>query len=165
AENDAVILSSSKPLSDYFENCLKHFNNPKALGNWIINELLSVLKDEDEIENFPVKPKKLAELMQFVEEGKINGKIAKEIFPEMISSGKPADVIISEKNLIQITNQSEIELIIEKIIKNNPLELERYRKGEEKLFGFFVGQAMKETKGKANPKIVNEILKKLLIRD
>lgn len=162
SKNDAGILTSSKPLSDYFEKCLKYLDNPKVVSNWIINELLSVLDDEDKIGEFQVKPKDMAKLLELTENGKINGKIAKEIFPEMISSGKSADTIVEEKNLSQITDQSEIETTIKNIIEANPKEAQRYSEGEEKLLGFFVGQIMKETKGKANPKIVNEILKRLL---
>lgn len=162
SKNDAEILTSSKPLSDYFEKCLNYFNKPKVLSNWIVNELLSVLGDEDEINNFTVHPEELTKLLQLIDTGKINGKIAKEIFPEMISSGNSAEIIVEKKNLSQITDQSEIETVIKKIIEANPKEAARYKDGEEKLLGFFVGQTMKETKGKANPKIVNEILKKLL---
>lgn len=161
-KNEAKILTSSKPLADYFERCLEYFNNPKAVSNWIVNELLSVLDDEEQIENFNVKPNDLAGLLNLVENSTINGKIAKEIFPEMINSGKSAATIVKEKSLSQITDESEIETIIINIIEANPKEADRYKNGEEKLLGFFVGQAMKETKGKANPKIVNEILKKLL---
>lgn len=162
SENDAVILTSSKPLSDYFENCLEHFNNPKTASNWIINELLGEIGDGDDIENFSISPKELGGLLKLVEKDTISGKIAKDVFTEMIESGKSAEDIVKEKNLSQISDQSELESIIGKIIDNNPKEKERYKNGEKKLMAFFVGQAMKETRGKANPKVVNEILEKLL---
>ena len=161
-ENDAKILTSSKLLADYFEECISIVKDYKSVANWIINELLRELEDEDEIESFGVNPKQLSELITLLTNNKISSKIAKEVFPEMISSGKSAGEIVTEKGLTQISDQSEIENIINEIITDNPNEVERYKQGDEKLLGFFVGQAMKKTKGKANPKIVNEILKKLL---
>lgn len=164
-ENDARILTSSKPLADYFESCLKNISDYKLPANWIINEVLRELDDEDEIENFSVTPDGLSELLLLIKENKISTKIAKEVFPEMIESGKSASQIVSEKGLTQISDQSEIEDIITEIINENPGEVERYKDGDEKLLGFFVGQAMKKTRGKANPGIVNELLKKFLDSD
>lgn len=159
---DALILTSSKPLADYFENCIEHYNSPKTAGNWIINELLSVTENEEDIEQFSVKPSGLASLLKLTEEGKISGKIAKDVFSEMISTGKSAERIVQDKNLVQISDESELESIVMKIVEANPEEKQRYEDGENKLLGFFVGQVMKETKGKANPKVVNKILKKFL---
>lgn len=160
--NDAEILTSSKELADYFENCLKHYKNPKDISNWITTELLREIKDEDLISDFSVSPKMLSELLSLVGDGTISRKIAKEIFPEMISSGRSAKSIIDEKGIKQISDSSEIESIVEEILNLNPKEVERYKAGEEKLLGFFVGKVMKITKGKANPKIVNEAIIKLI---
>jgi aspartyl-tRNA(Asn)/glutamyl-tRNA(Gln) amidotransferase subunit B len=101
-------------------------------------------------------------LILLIENGKISGKIAKEIFPEMISTGKKASEIVQEKGLTQITDEDEIRKIAQKVISDNPNPLEQYRQGKTKVFGFFVGQVMKETRGKANPQLVNKILKELL---
>ena len=161
-KSDAELLISSKELADYYEECLNDFSNPKELSNWIITELLRELKDEETITEFPVTPKMLAELLNNISDGTISRKIAKEIFPEMIKNSKPAEDIISERGLKQISDQSELEAVIKEILNNHPDEVSRYNSGEEKLLGFFVGQIMKSTKGKANPKIVNELLRKLL---
>jgi aspartyl-tRNA(Asn)/glutamyl-tRNA(Gln) amidotransferase subunit B len=161
-KNDAETLSSSKPLAEYFEECAKHANDNKTASNWILNELLREVENEDGIAEFPVKPGDLAELLNLIGEGKINRKTAKEIFSEMISGGKRAGEIVAEKGLTQITDEGEISSIIEKIIKENPKEVERYKAGDTKLLGFFVGQVMKATKGKANPAVVNQTLRKSL---
>jgi len=112
-----------------------------------------------------VKPKDLAELLQLVQKGTISGKIAKTVFEEMYASGKPASQIVKEKGLIQITDQAVLQEIAQKIIESYPKEVEQYKAGKEKLLGFFVGQMMKmmkQTKGKANPQLVNKIFKELL---
>lgn len=162
--NDASILTSSKALADYFEQTLKYLNNPKEISNWIITEVLREVDDEADICNFPVSPEKLAELLSVIENGTISRKIAKEIFPEMLSTKKTAKEIIEEKGIKQISDSSEIESIVKKILDENPEGVERLRAGEEKLLGFFIGQVMKETKGKANPKKVNEAINKLLAK-
>ncbi len=163
-KNDAETLSSSKPLAEYFEECAKHTNDKKAASNWILNELLREVENEDRIAEFPVRPGDLAELLNLIEEGKINRKTAKEIFSEMISDGKRAGEIVAEKGLTQITDEGEISSIIAKIIEGNPKEVERYRNGDTKLLGFFVGQVMKATKGKADPAVVNQTLREFLTR-
>lgn len=163
--NDAVILTSSRELADYFENCVGFLDKPREISNWIVTELLRQIADEDGIGDFPVSPEKLAELLRIVDEGKISRNMAKEIFPEMIESGESPEDIVEKKGLKQISDTSEIEGIITRILKDNPVEVERYKAGEEKLLGFFVGQVMKATKGKANPKVANEILKKYLDED
>ena len=162
SRNDAETLSSSRPLAEYFEECAEHANDKKAASNWILNELLREVENEDRIRGFPVKPEGLAELLNILGEGKINRKTAREIFSEMISGGKGAGEIVAEKGLTQITDEDEISSIISKIIEENPKEVERYRNGDTKLLGFFVGQAMKATKGKADPAVVNQTLRKSL---
>ena len=159
---EASLLTSSRDLSEYFEQCLKTYGNPKQLSNWITTELLRELDNDEDIKDFPVTPEMLSELLKLADDGVINRKIAKEIFPEMISSRATAAEIIKAKGIEQISDSSEIEEIVKGIIEAHPGEVERYKAGDEKLMGFFVGQVMKETKGKANPKLVNETIKKLI---
>lgn len=163
---DAEVLTVSKEVADYFEECLKYYDKPKAVSNWIMTEVLRELKGEEEgIKRFPITPEKLSELLRLIDNGTISGKIGKDIFIEMASTGKGAGEIVVEKNMKQISDTSEIETIISQIIQQNPGEASRYRMGQEKLLGFFVGEVMKATHGKANPKLVNETLKKKLKQD
>jgi aspartyl-tRNA(Asn)/glutamyl-tRNA(Gln) amidotransferase subunit B len=162
-EYDAEVLTSSKPLANYYEACLRVYEKPKTVSNWIMSELLRELKrDEREIEECPVPAQNLAHLLNLIEEGLISGKIAKSVFEEMYRTGKKADEIVKEKGWVQVTDTSAIEKTVDEILTKNPREVEEYKKGKEKLFGFFVGQVMKATQGKANPQIVNELLKKKL---
>ncbi len=161
-EYDSSVLTATIEIANYFESCLKKHNNPKTVSNWIMTEVLREIKDEDDIESFPITPDKLGELLNLIEGGTISGKMAKEVFEEMVSSGKAAEEIVQEKGMTQISDQSELENIVSQILNAHPDEIERYKAGDQKLMGFFVGQAMKETKGKANPKVVNEILRKAL---
>ena len=157
---DAGVLTSTIEIANYFEKCLKKHNNPKIVSNWIMTEVLRELKEGEDIDSFPISPDKLGELLNLIEEGTISGKIAKEVFEDMLSSGKPAKRIVEEKGMTQISDQSELENVVTQILADHPDEISRYKAGDQKLMGFFVGQVMKETKGKANPKIVNEILRK-----
>jgi Asp-tRNA(Asn)/Glu-tRNA(Gln) amidotransferase B subunit len=128
------------------------------VSNWIMTEVLREMKDEDEEGEMPVSAEKLSELLQLIDDGTISGKIAKDVFSDMVSSGKSAKEIVQEKGIKQISDRGELENIIAGILEAHPGEISRYRAGEEKLIGFFVGKVMKATQGKANPKIVNEIL-------
>jgi len=160
---DAEVLTASKEVADYFEECLKRYDKPKTVSNWIMTELLRELKGEAEgIKTFPITPEKLTDLLMFIDDGTISGKIAKDVFSEMLSTDKKAGEIISEKGFKQISNLSEIEEVISRIIENNPDEVARYKAGQDKLLGFFVGEVMKTTRGKANPQLVNEALKNKL---
>jgi aspartyl-tRNA(Asn)/glutamyl-tRNA(Gln) amidotransferase subunit B len=159
---DAGVLTASRGVADYFEECLTHCDKPKLVSNWIMTEVLRELKSEDEIKSFNVSPRMLCELLNLIEDGTISGKIAKEVFSQMVVSGKGAKEIISEKGLKQISDLGEIENIIKDVIEKSPDQVSRYKAGEQKLIGFFVGQVMKVTQGKANPKIVNETLKRML---
>jgi aspartyl-tRNA(Asn)/glutamyl-tRNA(Gln) amidotransferase subunit B len=162
-EYDAEVLTTSKPLANYYEACLRSYNKPKIVSNWIMSELLRELKrDEREIEDCPVPALHLSEMLKMIDDGVISGKIAKNVFEEMYRSGKRAEEIVKEKGWVQVKDSSEIENIIDRVLSANPKEFEAYRKGKEKLFGFFVGQVMKATQGKANPQLVNELLKKKL---
>jgi aspartyl-tRNA(Asn)/glutamyl-tRNA(Gln) amidotransferase subunit B len=162
-EYDAEILTSSKALANYYEECLRSYAKPKIVSNWIMSELLRELKgDEREIEQCPVPAGNLSEMLQMIDEGVISGKIAKSVFEEMYRTGKKAPAVVKEKGWVQVTDSSEIEKIVDQVLAGNPGEVEAYRKGKDKLFGFFVGQVMKATQGKANPQLVNDLLKKKL---
>ena len=158
--SDAEIMSSSRELADYFEECIKEFPKPKQVSNWIMGELLGLLNAEGKtIDRSPISSSNLARLLKLIDKGIISGKIAKTVFEDMANTGRPPEEIVEKKGLVQVTDVSAIEEVVSQILADNLKEVEGYRKGKKKLIGFFVGQVMKETKGKANPKIVNEILK------
>lgn len=160
---DADVLTSSHELAEYFESCVKEFPKPKQVSNWVMGPLLGLLNTEGKtIDQSPISSLNLARLLKLIDEGVISGKIAKIVFEEMAQTGTPPGEIVKEKGLVQVTDVSAIEDVVSKVISRCPGEVEAYKKGKTKLLGFFVGQVMKETKGKANPKIVNEVLKKKL---
>lgn len=160
---DAAALTSSRELGDYFDNCVKLFQKPKQVCNWIMGPLLGLLNSEGKtIADSPVSVKNLANLLRLIDDGLISGKIAKTVFEEMARTGMTPASIVEKKGLVQVTDVSSIEGVVLKVLSNNPAEVEEYKKGKTRLIGFFVGQVMKETKGKANPKIVNEVLNKKL---
>jgi aspartyl-tRNA(Asn)/glutamyl-tRNA(Gln) amidotransferase subunit B len=162
-EYDAEILTSTKPLSLFFEEATRLFPEPKTVSNWMMGDLLRELKrDEREIDQCQVKPQHLAEMLSMIKEGTISGKIAKDVFEEMYRSGERPGKIVKDKGWTQILDTGEIERAVKRAMEANPKLVEDYRKGKEKLFGFFVGEVMKETKGKANPKLLNELLKEKL---
>jgi aspartyl-tRNA(Asn)/glutamyl-tRNA(Gln) amidotransferase subunit B len=157
---DAAIITSTKPLAMYYEEVVRLFPEPKTVSNWIMGDLLRELKrDEREIDHCPVTPSHLAEMLSMIKDGTISGKIAKDVFEEMYRTGQKPSKIVQEKGWVQILDKGEIEKAIERAMQANPKLVEDYRHGKEKLFGFFVGEVMKETKGKANPKLLNELLK------
>ncbi len=160
---DAGVLTSSAALADYFEVVVRSCGQPKQASNWIMVELLAFLKeDKKEITACPIRPESLADLIRLIQEGTISGKMGKEIIAEMYSSGRPPQAIIADRGLVQITDEYALEKTIREIIAANPGQVEQYRAGREKIFGFFVGQVMKATAGKANPQIINDLLKRLL---
>jgi aspartyl-tRNA(Asn)/glutamyl-tRNA(Gln) amidotransferase subunit B len=162
-EYDAEILTSIKAMANYFEECISFFPEPKTVSNWMMGDLLRELKrDEREIDQCPVTPKHLSEMLFMIQDGTISGKIAKDVFEEMYRKGGFPKDIVKEKGWVQILDEGEIEKAIARAMDANPKQVEDYQKGKEKLFGFFVGEVMKQTKGKANPKLVNEILRKKL---
>jgi aspartyl-tRNA(Asn)/glutamyl-tRNA(Gln) amidotransferase subunit B len=164
-ESDAHMLTSSKELADYFEACVARFPEPKKVSNWIMGELMKNLKREDrDVEQCPVTPAALADLLRMVEANVISGKIAKMVFDEMYATGKPPGVLVEEKGLRQVTDRGEIGRIIDEVLAAHPKEVEQFRAGKEKVLGFFIGQVMKKTGGKANPKLVNELMKEKLTR-
>ncbi|MGD8365576.1 MAG: Asp-tRNA(Asn)/Glu-tRNA(Gln) amidotransferase subunit GatB [Desulfobacterales bacterium] len=160
---DADLLTTDRELADYFETCLETFSNPKPVSNWIMGPLLGLLNTAGKsIDASPVAPENLGRLLQLIEEGVISGKIAKTVFDEMAVSGYAPDRIVKERGLVQVSDASHIETAVEKVMAENAAEVQAYRAGKTKLLGFFVGQVMRETKGKANPQVVNEVLKSKL---
>jgi aspartyl-tRNA(Asn)/glutamyl-tRNA(Gln) amidotransferase subunit B len=160
---DAGVLTASRELAEYFEEVVNYFNNPKLVSNWIMTEFMRVLKaDESSVKDSLVKPAQLAELLRMIEDGKISGKIAKTVFDEMWATGFSPDKIVLEKGLLQVSDTSELESIISKILDDNPAEVKKYLDGKTQVVGFFVGQVMKASKGKANPGLVNKILSEQL---
>jgi aspartyl-tRNA(Asn)/glutamyl-tRNA(Gln) amidotransferase subunit B len=162
-EYDADVLTAAHELADYFESCVKEFPHPKPVSNWIMGSLLGLLKAHGKsIEETPVSAANLARLLRLIDEGKISGKIAKSVFEEMAASGKGPEEIVEEKGLTQVSDASALETIVTKVLARFPEEVAAYRGGKTKLLGFFMGQIMKETKGKANPQMVSEMLKEKL---
>ncbi len=160
---DAGLLTSDRELADYFEECLRLFAHPKQVSNWIMGSLLGLLNAQGKtIHESPITARDLAQLLELIENGTISGKIAKSVFDEMAQSGKPPKTIVKEKGLVQITDTGAVDEIVSQVIADCPEEVEAYKNGKTKLMGFFVGQVMKATHGKANPRLVNEILKKKL---
>lgn len=157
---DASQLVSEKDLAEFYETTAKASNNPRVSANFILSELIRELNNTGKTATeSPVSAENLAELIKTLDAGKINNNQAKEVLVEMFNSGKTADVVIAEKGFVQISDTSAIEKIVDEIIENNQNQVTAYRGGNDKLFGFFVGQVMKASQGKANPKVVNEILK------
>ena len=166
---DASVLTTDKAVSDYFDNVIKSDNSLKIISkiivNWITSELFSILKENNiEIINSPIKPLDLGSLVKLINKDVISGKIAKDVLVEMFNTKSDPQSIIDKKGLKQVTNISEIEAVVDQVIEENQKMVEQYLSGKDKLLGFFVGQSMKKSKGKANPKILNEILKKKLTK-
>jgi aspartyl-tRNA(Asn)/glutamyl-tRNA(Gln) amidotransferase subunit B len=163
SEYDADLLAADKDLANFFEAVVKVSNSPKLSANWIMGELSAELNNENlSINESKITSNQLGQLILRIEDRTISGKIAKEIFEKLWSSDSEVDEIIQGEGLEQVTDDKEIESMIDKVINNNPEQLEQYRSGKDRLFGFFVGQVMKASQGKANPKQVNDILRKKL---
>lgn len=152
---DADVLTQEKRIADYFEKCVSLYRQPKAISNWIMGDLLNV-------EEMPLSPEQLTGMIELIDKGIISGKIAKTVFEEMIKTKKEARTIVEEKGLLQISDDEALFSFIDEVMKANPGNVEQYRQGKEKLFGFFVGQVMKISGGKANPARLNELLIKRL---
>jgi aspartyl-tRNA(Asn)/glutamyl-tRNA(Gln) amidotransferase subunit B len=160
---DAEVLSASRETAEYFEACVAIYPQAKTVSNWIMGEVLRALKEDSrEISDCPVSPRLLTDMLQLIEKGTISGKIAKTVFDEMYKTVKEPAVIVKEKGLVQVTDTAAIEKIIDDVLAAEASQVEAYRSGKDKLFGFFVGQVMKASKGKANPAMVNELLLKKL---
>ncbi len=158
--DESFTLTGERALADYFEETIQASRNHRAAANWILSELLREVKNaETDIAGCKIEPENLGALIRLIDDKTISGKIAKDVFAEMFATGKaPAD-IVKEKGLVQITDTSAIEKVVDEVIAANPKETENYRAGKKALMGFFVGQVMKASGGKANPQAVNEILK------
>ena len=161
-EYDAGVIVSDKATSDYYEKVVKN-RSPKLVTTWVTSELFSILNKKNlTIDESPVSHDKLGELIDNIESGKVSNRLAKDIFEEMCETGKSPRDIISEKGLSQISDEGELEKLVNDVLSANPENVEKYKNGKDKLFGFFVGEAMKLSKGKANPKLLNELLKSKL---
>ncbi len=160
---DAQVLTASRDVADYFEETVKLCNSPKVVSNWIMGDVLRILKESGSTtRELKIRPDMLAAMISLIDSDVISGKIAKTVFEEMVATGKNPNDIVEEKGLKQITDTGSIEAEVDKIIEANQAQVEQYRGGKTRVIGFFVGQVMKATKGKANPEIVNKILKEKL---
>lgn len=168
-EYDAEVLTARRDLADYFETAVGLHDSPKAISNWVMGDVLRLVREERldaalVIERWPVSPENLAGLVRLIDDGTISGKIAKNVFEEMHETGDaPAD-IVERKGLRQVTDEGAITSAVDTVLDQHPDKVAEYRGGKDKLIGFFVGQVMKATGGKANPKAVNEILRARLAR-
>lgn len=160
---DAGVIAADRQLAEYFEVLVARYDKPKICANWVMGEVLGGLKEHGlTIGECPVTPELLAGILQRIDDNTISGKIAKTVFEEIWKSGKTADQVIAEKGLKQVTDTGEIEAIVMAVIAANPDQVAEYQGGKEKMLGFFVGQVMQASKGKANPGMVNQLLKKKL---
>jgi aspartyl-tRNA(Asn)/glutamyl-tRNA(Gln) amidotransferase subunit B len=162
-ESEAKIISSSKTMANMFEEASTKTDDLKLVAKWLVGDVSALLnKDNIEIDESNLSAENFGKLIQRISDSTISGKIAKSVLEEIWENGEDVDQIIKSKGLVQIQDKSLLEEIAQKVIDVNPNQVNAYKNGKEKLFGFFVGQVMKETQGKANPKSVNEILKKIL---
>ena len=160
---DAEVLVADKQVAEYFEEVVAAKADPKLVCNWISGELMRIMNENKaDIRNVGIPAGSLASLIQFLQEGSISGKIAKTVFEEMVQSGKDPATIIEVRGLKQVSDEGALRGLLETLLNNNPKQVEQYRAGKTQIKGFFVGQVMKETKGQANPQIVNQLLEELL---
>ena len=160
---DAMVLTDTVSLADYYDEVMQSAKDGRIAANWVQSELLGVLKDSgDDISTFKVRPNMIADIVNKIESKEISGKMAKTVFAEMVETGKGAEAIIKEKGLVQISDEKQLLAIIDSIISANSGNVDKYKSGKTNLLGFFVGQVMKETKGQANPEVVNRLLKQKL---
>lgn len=164
SDHDAALLTSEREIADYFEETTKASKNAKASANWIMSELLRELNSNNkQIQDSPLKPSELGALITLIDDGTISGKIAKTVFQEMWSTGKPAQEIVKHKGLVQITDEKAIEALVDQVLSENAQQVAAHKTGVKKnLFGYFVGAVMKASKGQANPELVNKILQEKL---
>lgn len=162
-EYDAGILTSSRTLAEFFEECIAQGAEPKIASNWLMGDLMRLLKDKEmEPEEIPFSGKYVAKLLALIEKGTISGSIAKKVLNTMFEEPKDPEDIVKEKGLVQISDESQLTEIVKKVIHDNPQSVEDYKNGKKQALGFLVGQTMKATKGKANPQMVNSLLQELL---
>lgn len=162
-EYDAEVITASKDVAEYFESTVKRVTNTKLVSNWVMGEVLRIVNQQKiAISDLTITPVRLSELLNAIESKKVSGSAAKTVFEKMLKSDDSVDEIIASEGLKQISDSSELESIIEKVLDENGTQVERYKNGETKLIGFFVGQIMKASQGKANPRLANELLRKRL---
>jgi len=163
---DAEVLTSSKYLADFYEACVHLYGDAKTVSNWVMGEVLRFLREKKlEIQQSILTPEQLTELLQLIDTGTISASIAKKIFDEMVESGQSPKVIVEKKGLVQVSDKDQLVEIVDQVIAAHPQEVQKYLDGKEGLLGFFVGQVMRASKGKANPKLVNEIVREKLIEE
>jgi aspartyl-tRNA(Asn)/glutamyl-tRNA(Gln) amidotransferase subunit B len=160
-EYDAEVLTSDRPVADFFEAVVNKGTKPKSASNWVMGEFIRIVKEKG-MDSARITPEQLARIISLVEEATISGSAAKKVFEDVFATGKDPDGVVKEKGLAQVSDEDAIRTEVKKILKNHPDEVAQFRGGREKVLGFFVGQVMKATKGKANPKVVNKILRELL---
>ncbi len=162
-EYDASVLTADKDLADFYEETVKLTAKPKETSNWFMTELLRMMNEEGiEVKDLRVKPEHFKELFDMMDAGKITKNIAKDVFKEVFKTGKSPSEIVKEKGLEVVTDESEIERILKEAIEKNPKAVEQYKNGKKGIMGFFIGQVMKATSGKADPKVVQKIFRKLM---
>ncbi|UNC91492.1 Asp-tRNA(Asn)/Glu-tRNA(Gln) amidotransferase subunit GatB [Candidatus Contubernalis alkaliaceticus] len=156
---DAEVLTSSSELAEFYDRTVSLYPNPKFVSNWVMGELIGLLNaKKEDISACKITPSSLARLFQLIDDQTISGKIAKTVFQDMFDTGKDPETIVKEKNLVQITDTGEIEVIVDQVIEANPGSVADFKGGKKKALGFLVGQIMKATKGQANPQVVNKLL-------
>lgn len=159
-EYDASILTGSKILADFFEEAATKSSNAKAVSNWIMGDFMKIIKERGlEIDTIPFPGENLAKMVAMIDKGTISGTIAKKVFEKMFDSKKDPETIVKEEGLEIVSDEGALISVVKSIIGKNPQSVIDYRSGKEKAFGFLVGQAMKETRGKANAQVINKILK------
>lgn len=159
-EYDAGVLTQNQDLADFYEETVKHIDDSKLVSNWIMGDVLRRLNDEDmEVASLKFSSKELADLLDLVRQGKINNNTGKKVLREMFESGKDPKTIVEERGLVQISDQSQLEDMVEEILDQNPQSIEDYKNGRDRAIGYLMGQIMKASKGQANPQLVNQILR------
>jgi aspartyl-tRNA(Asn)/glutamyl-tRNA(Gln) amidotransferase subunit B len=166
------VLTAERPVADYFEEALHALSetsqkgareHAKTVSNWVMTDVLRVVGEKKiRVERFPVSPQRLAGMIRLIQDGTISGKIAKELFEEMLGSDEDPATIVRKKGLVQVSDESSIEDVVDEVLNRSASQVEKYLQGNEKIFGFFVGETMKIMKGKGNPRVINEILRRKL---
>ena len=164
-EYDAGVLTQSKEIAQFYEETNRYAKDPKQVSNWIMGDVLRRLNDEElEVEDLKFKPKDLADLIGFINNGKISNNMGKKVLRDMFETGEKPEEIIKKKGLIQISDEGELKGIVEKVLGENQQSIIDYKNGKDRALGFLIGQVMKATRGKANPQMVNEMVKEMIER-
>jgi aspartyl-tRNA(Asn)/glutamyl-tRNA(Gln) amidotransferase subunit B len=164
-EYDAGVLTQSKEIAQFYEETNRYAKDPKQVSNWIMGDVLRRLNDEElEVEDLKFKPKDLADLIGFINNGKISNNMGKKVLRDMFETGEKPEEIIKKKGLIQISDEGELKGIVEKVLDENQQSIIDYKNGKDRALGFLIGQVMKATRGKANPQMVNEMVKEMIER-